>query len=306
MLTKKDFINYFQNKAPVKKWRNISIILFVLLIFALLPKQEVKNTSSKNSILNVQSDCIAEVTIKGMILNDTYREKVLGAIRDEPMVKALLINVDSPGGTVVDSEILYDTIKSISAIKPTVVLMGNSAASGGYMLSLGANHIIARNGTITGSIGVLAQTFEVTDLAKKVGVNFNIYKSSELKGSPMPMEKTTEKIDMAMQSTINDIYEFFVNLVKENRKLTQDELNMVSNGQAFTGRQALKLKLIDEIGSRETALNYFKEKGIDLKVVEVSLKEKYPMSILEKMVGNVKNNVNFDTLINSKLMLLLN
>jgi len=275
-------------KSQMKKWRLISIFLVVITII-LLFSRNIYVQKTEKSLLDLDKNCIGEVEISGIILKDDYRDKVLKEIKKDKRVKALIVNVDSPGGGVVDSEMVYDLLRDISAKKPIVVLMNGMGTSGGYMVSLASDHIIARNGTLTGSIGVLLQSFEATELAKKVGIKFETYKSSELKGSPSPFEKTNPLVDKVIQESVDDIYDFFVELVAKRRKMDLKQAYEISNGQVYTGRQALKLKLVDEIGGKKEALSYLKSKGVNtdkLEVKEIDLKR--PMSefkIIDEFLG---------------------
>jgi protease-4 len=167
--------------------------------------------------------------------------------------------------------------------------MGSVAASGGYMAAIASDYIIAHNGTLTGSIGVLMESPEVTDLANKIGLKFNTYKSSPLKGSPSPFEKSNPMVDRVIRESIADSYQFFSDLVRERRaeKINKEFLNIVFDGRVFTGRQALKAGLIDEIGGKEEALSYLEGNKIDvrnlpIKEVEIIKKEG---KFLDKFLG---------------------
>lgn len=256
-------------KSKIKRWRSAAILFVVIALIFISAGVSSKSPKSKRNPLNIAKSCIGRVEISGVITADSHRDKILEKIKDEDKIKALIIDVDSPGGGVAESENLYEAFKDISKKKPIVVVMKGRAASGAYMLSLASKHIIARNGTITGSIGVLLQGFEATELAKKVGIKFLTYKSSELKGAPSPFEKTNDRIDESVQSSINDIYEFFVELVARRRQIGIDMARKISNGQVYTGRQALELGLIDQIGGEREALSYLRARGINTKVLEV-------------------------------------
>jgi protease IV len=277
-------------KSQMKKWRLLSILLLALLLSIFLFNRAKKiESGSTTSLLNIKEACIGEIEISGIIFRDKYRLKVLNEIRDNDKIKALIINIDSPGGEIVGSEVLYEALKSISEKKPTVVLMGGLATSGGYMVSLASDYLIARNGTVTGSIGVLLQSFEATKLAENVGIKFETYKSSELKGSPSPFEKTTPLVDKMIRESIDDTYNFFIDLVAKRRGMDLEHMRQIGNGQIYTGRQALKLKLIDEIGGEKEVLQYLETRGINtknLKIKEINLRE--PLSkfdMIEKFLG---------------------
>ena len=124
------------------------------------------------------------------------------------------------------------------------------------MVSLGADRIFAHEGTITGSIGVLLQMAEVTELADQIGVNFLSYKSSELKGVPSPFEKPTARVDQVIGETISESYQYFRHLVQKERDFDESQIDRVSDGRVFTGRRALELGLVDAIGGEEEAFSW--------------------------------------------------
>ena len=205
-------------------------------------------------------------------------------------MKALIVHVNSPGGTVVGSEKIYNILRKISAVKPVVVVMGTLAASGGYLISLGADYIITHNGTITGSIGVIFQTAEITELAEKLGVKFNNFKSGELKAAPNPTEKVTDSVRAAIMLNVQDTYEYFVELVAVRRGFSIEEATKLADGRIYSGRQALKLKLVDAIGDQDDAVKWLQNvKNIDaeLKVKEIILKPK--PKLLEMIFDDMDN-----------------
>ena len=254
-------------KSKVSKWKNIAF-LFAILSLLMLARSVFSDGLSDGLS---DGDYIASIKIDGVITEDDYRDEVLEKISKEDSIKAVIVNIDSPGGGIVGSEILFQSLKNISAHKPIVVVMGSVAASGGYMAAVASEYIIAHNGTLTGSIGVLMESPEVTELAKKIGVKLNTYKSSPLKGSPSPFEKPSAMVDAVINESIKDSYQFFADLVRERRgnKLVKNT-SAVLDGRVFTGRQALKVGLIDEIGDKEQALNYLnKAHKIDTKKLSV-------------------------------------
>jgi protease-4 len=288
LLSNDTFSALLDMKSRMKKWRFLAILFIIIALISF----NIKNFDDKDgeeSLIEITENCIGNIEISGVLLKDKYRANILKEIEKEDRIKALIVNIDSPGGGVVESEIIYSLLRDISNKKPIVVVIGSSGASGGYMISLASDYIIAKNGSITGSIGVLMQSFEATDLAEKVGVKFKTYKSSELKGSPSPLEKYNPKVDKVIQESVDDIYKFFVELVAKRRGFSMEEAYKVSNGQIYTGRQALKLKLIDEIGGEKEALSYLKVKGIDVEELEIEeIKLTKPLGefdFLDKFLG---------------------
>ncbi|MCC8406965.1 MAG: signal peptide peptidase SppA [Rickettsia endosymbiont of Sceptobius lativentris] len=244
-----------QIKSRLLIWKLAAIIL-IAIVFLLVGK----DFAPKEVLpINSNEDYIASVLIDEIILEDEKRDKKLKKIIDDSHIKALIVNVNSPGGTVVGSEKIYTILRKISEKKPVVIVMGTMAASGGYLISLGGDYIISHNGTITGSIGVILQTAEVTELAQKLGIKFNNFKSGELKAVPNPTEKLTEAVRVAIMENIEDTYNFFLELVSERRNLPIEEVKKLADGRVYSGRQALKLKLVDAIGSEDTALKWLQE-----------------------------------------------
>ena len=254
-------------KSKVHKWKNIALLLGIFSLLLVL--RFVSGGTFSNDV--VESDAIVNIKIDGVIFEDDFRSKVLKEIAEEKSVKAVIVNIDSPGGGIVGSEILFDDLRKIAVQKPIVVLMGSVAASGGYMAAVASDHIIAHNGTLTGSIGVLMESQEVTELANKIGVKFKTYKSSPLKGSPSPFEKSNAMVDGVIQESIADSYAYFSDLVRERRgeKLNKKLGNAILDGRVFTGRQALQAGLIDEIGGKDQALAYLSANKIDVKKLPI-------------------------------------
>ncbi|MCL4557713.1 MAG: signal peptide peptidase SppA, partial [Deltaproteobacteria bacterium] len=163
------------------------------------------------------------------------------------------VRINSPGGGVAASQEIYDTLVRIRKKKPIVVSMGTVAASGGYYIACGADKIVAEPGTITGSIGVIMEFFDVGDLLKWARVKSEVVKSGKFKdiGSPFRAMKSDEKI--YLQSVIDDVLRQFKNVVSENRHIPMGKLDEIADGRVFAGDQALKLGLVDELGGLHTA-----------------------------------------------------
>ncbi len=276
-----------QIKYRLLVWKLIAIILIGILLCLIC-----KDFAPIEVLTNHNDDYIASVLIDGIILEDEKRDKKLKNIVDDSHIKALIVNVNSPGGTVVGSEKIYNILLKISEKKPVVIVMGTMAASGGYLISLAGDYIISHNGTITGSIGVILQTVEVTDLAQKLGITFLNFKSGELKAVPNPTEKLTENVRVAIMENIEDTYNFFIELVSERRKLPLEEVKKLADGRVYSGRQAVKLKLVDSVGNEDTALKWLQdERKIDAKLTVKYYQLKPKPKLLEMMLED------FDSLV---------
>ncbi len=261
---------YLKNK--VHKWKNIAFF-FAIFSIALVFKMFFDVGS------DVIGNSVALIKIEDVITEDDHRSKVLKEIANDSSILAVVVRLNSPGGTIVGSEILLKDLLAIRKNKPLVVLMDSIAASGAYMASLASNYVVAHNGTLTGSIGVLMESPDVSVLANKVGVKFNSYKSSPLKGSPSMFEKSTPIVDKVINESIQDSYKFFVELVKKARgeKLNPKFYNIIFDGRVFTGRQALALGLIDDVGGMENIEKYLLLNKIDVNKIpmqEVEIVEK--------------------------------
>jgi protease-4 len=213
------------------------------------------------------TDRIARVTISGMILGNRDRVEALTRLADARSARAVIVHVDSPGGTVAGSEQLYHALRGVAEKKPTVVVVDGLAASGGYLAAMAADHVVAQDTSIVGSIGVLFQYPNVTDLLKTVGVQVETIRSTPLKASPDGFEPTSPQARAAIEAIVMDSYAWFRDIVQNRRKVTGDALEKVTDGRIFTGRQAIDLKLIDQIGDEQTAIDWLsKEKGVDPKL----------------------------------------
>lgn len=286
-LSSDNFTAAIHLRDQARKWKNISFLMIIAI--ALLAFRLLFGSSSGDVAKDIDSgDYVASITIDGIIFDDDYRNEILEKIAEQKNIKAVIVNIDSPGGGIVGSENLYYNLSEIAKKKPIVVVMGSVAASGGYMASLASDYIIARNGTLTGSIGVIIQTSEFTELASKVGVKFLTYKSSPLKGSPSPFEKANPLADKVINESVKDSYAYFSSLVKERRDgKIKGDFSQIADGRIFTGRQAFEAGLIDEIGGKAEAVKYLKSKNIDTEkfpVRRVDLK-KPDNTFLSKMLG---------------------
>jgi protease-4 len=210
---------------------------------------------------------IARVTIDGLIRGNPERVKALTELSKSRSARAVIIHVDSPGGTTAGSEQLHNALRLVAAAKPTVVVVDGLAASGGYIAAMASDHIVAQDTSLVGSIGVLFQYPNFSDLLKTIGVQVETVRSTPLKAAPNGFEPTSPEAKAALESIVKDSYAWFRGMVQDRRKLTGDALEKVVDGRVFTGRQAIELKLIDEIGNEQTAIDWLaKEKGIDPKL----------------------------------------
>lgn len=206
---------------------------------------------------------IARLDVTGIITDDEDRDSALLDLAEDRNAKALIVAIDSPGGTTSGSEGLYLALREVAKKKPVIAVMGSVAASGGYITAIAADRIFARGNTITGSIGVLFQNTEISKLLDKVGVNVELVTSGPLKGKPSPFEPLDDQGRKALNVLIGDSYRWFVDLVAERRNLAREKALELADGRVFSGRQALDVKLIDQLGGQREALEWLdREKNI--------------------------------------------
>jgi protease-4 len=276
---------YFVERKKLKQQLINWKIACVLLIAAVMAGAKVILTNESSFGLSQKQNYIGSVYINGIILEDKKRNEKLKKIYNNDNIKALIVYINSPGGSTGGSEELYSALRKMSIKKPVVAVMNTLAASGGYMTAIAADYIVAHNLTITGSIGVLWQNTEITNLAEKLGITFNSFKSGPLKAVPNMTEKVTPEVEEAVMSSIKDSYDYFVSLVSERRKLPKDRVIQIADGRIYTGRQAYELKLVDQLGGVDEALKWLhEERKIDtaLKVFDIELK---PKTLMQKILG---------------------
>jgi len=223
----------------------------------------------------VGGDFIARVSIQGIIVQDDRRLAALRDLSKNDAVKAVILRIDSPGGTIVGGETLYRAILDLAAKKPVVAVMDGVAASAAYMTAIAADRLFAREGTLTGSVGVILQTTEITKLLDMIGVSARSFKSGSLKASPSPVERLTSEAEAATQALIDEMYGMFRDMVLDRRNMKPADEARFADGRVFTGRQALKNGLIDEIGGETEAITWLEnEKDVrkDLTVRKVNLR----------------------------------
>ncbi|HET9618222.1 MAG TPA: signal peptide peptidase SppA [Pseudolabrys sp.] len=207
-------------------------------------------------------DYVARIRIQGLIRNNQDRVEALARL-SRSRAKAVIVHIDSPGGTTAGSQQLYDSLRDLQAKKPMVVVVDGLAASGAYIAALSSEHIIAEDTSLVGSIGVLFQFPNFSDVLKTIGVKVESIKSSPLKAAPNGFEPTSPEARAAIEAIVLDSYAWFKDLVRSRRNMTESQLSAVSDGRVFTGRQAVPLKLIDGIGNEKAALAWLeKEKKV--------------------------------------------
>jgi protease-4 len=250
-------------KRRLTIWRVLAIVAVVIAVLVGLHGAGLSGAGAH----------IARLPVNGIITEDPKLLRAIRAAAKDNNVKALIVSIDSPGGSVAGGESLYRAIKQVAAKKPVVAVMGGLAASAGYMIAMPANRVFASEATVTGSIGVLMETGEVSGLLQKLGISAEALTSGPLKDQPSLIRPLTPEGKAALQSIIEDMYDQFVTMVATGRHMDPDAVRPLADGRAYTGRQALKLGLIDAIGDEQDARDWLQSaKGVssDLPVEDIS------------------------------------
>lgn len=206
---------------------------------------------------------IAKIRIEGTISEDERLLTLLKDASENDAIKGVMLAIDSPGGTTAGGEAIYDAVRKLAQSKPTVAQVGTLAASAGYMIATASDHIVARKTSIVGSIGVIFQYPDVSQLLEKAGVKVEAIKSSPMKAEPNFFNPASEDAKSMIRRMILDSYDWFVGIVDERRPLDRTQTLALADGSVFTGRQALQNKLIDAIGGEEEAVKWLVSKGLD-------------------------------------------
>lgn len=228
----------------------------------------------RSSEAGIDRPHVARVEVSGLINDDTDLVKRLDRIAADDEAKALIVDINSPGGTTFGGEAIYKAVRRVAAKKPVVSEIRTLGASAAYMIAAGGDHIVASETSIVGSIGVLFQYPQVGGLLDKIGVGMDEIKSAPLKAEPSPFHPASDEAKAMIRSLIMDTYGWFVDLVAERRALSHDKALALSDGSVFTGRQALKNGLIDAIGGEAAARKWLAGKGVDEKLPVVEWKRR--------------------------------
>jgi protease IV len=236
---------------------------------------------------------IARIEVKGAIAQGT-RKRLLEVLKqvEEQQFPALLLRIDSPGGTVADSHEIYHALKHLQKKTKIVASFGNISASGGVYISMGAHHIVSNPGTITGSIGVILRGNNLEKLLDRVGVSFQVIKSGPYKDILSFDRALSPAEESILQSLIDSTYNQFVGIVAENRNLGVDQVKAFADGRIFTGEQALELGTVDRLGTEEDARRWLAEL-VDLdpeKTKTFTFEE--PKPLLSRLSGGSQSSLN--------------
>lgn len=226
---------------------------------------------------------IARVNVTGIITDDRKLQEAVLRLAKDGSVPAVIVAVDSPGGSVSGGATLHDALRRVAAVKPVVAVMRGTAASAGYMISLSAERIFAHNATLTGSIGVIMETGNVAGLLDKLGIEVTPLASGPLKDQPNFFKPLSPEGRTYLNGLVQDLYEQFVAMVAQSRHMDVDVVRKLADGRAYTGRQAKELGLVDEIGGEFEARAWLAEQhGVS---ADMPIRDLKPSSFLERTVG---------------------
>ncbi len=262
-LTADEIIERRRMRRKLTFWRVAAFLLLAGAIVAL--------AGAGGLFANAGREHIARVEIEGFISDDRALIEMLDKISRTDRVRAVILDISSPGGSTAGGEAIYEAVRKLNEKKPVVASVGTLAASAAYMIACGSERIVARRSSIVGSIGVLFQYADASVLLDKVGVKVDAIKSSPLKAEPSPFGPASEEAKQMIGRVVNDSYEYFVGLVAERRKLEPFKARQLADGSIFTGSQGLANGLVDQLGGEDAAKDWLTEsKSIpaDLKIIE--------------------------------------
>ena len=258
-------IEHRRLKRRVTAWRVAAVVLGLLALGVIIFSD--KQMAGSAGIL----PHIARINVSGVITDDRKMLQLIDRVAKANQVRAVILDINSPGGTTTGGEAMYDAIRRLTEKKPVVATCGTLATSAAYIVALATDRIFVYGNTITGSVGVIFQWANVTELLKTVGIEVEEVKSGPLKAVPSPFEPTDERAREVTAEMVEDAKVWFVDLVKERRKISPGSVPGLTEGRIYSGRQAVNLKLVDQIGGERAALAWLnKEHGIPtrLKVVQ--------------------------------------
>lgn len=245
-------------RRPFRKRRPILFWGGVLLVLGLLGGLIVKASDDGGSFTG--GGRIALVSVNGPILSAEPTLEWLRKVAQNPSVKGILVRVDSPGGGAAASQEIYDALKDVAQKMPVAVSMGSMAASGGLMVSMAGQRVFANPSTVTGSIGVRMDVPQLQGLMDKVGVGQETLVVGAYKDAASYMRPMTPEQRAYFQGVLNDMYSQFVDIVAQGRNMPREQVVKLANGKVYTGQEALKLGLVDEMGGREQAQRWLAQK----------------------------------------------
>lgn len=250
-LTADAMIDRRRLRRSLTLWRVLAVLAIIAALVTVGLVLARRGVSSGTGVPH-----IARISLSGFISGDKPTLRMLEDVAKSKTASAVIVSIDSPGGTAPGAEAVHDALRRIAGSKPVVAVVENMAASGGYIAAIAADRIYARQTSFVGSIGVIIQIPNVSKLMDNVGVKMEEIKSTPLKAAPSPFAPTQEDARKAMEALIADSYAWFRTLVRDRRQYDAAALERVADGRVFTGRQALDNKLIDALGNEREAIEW--------------------------------------------------
>ncbi len=261
-------------------------IIIVLILFKSIFSGMNKN-EFEYEVIKSGNEKIAIIDLDYTIITPEILVRQIKKYREDKSIKAIVLRIDSPGGGSAATHEMYEEVKKTrDSGKPVVVSVGTIAASGGYYVACGANKIVANPSSLVGSIGVIIQYITIRDLADKLGIKDVTVTSGDLKDTGNPFRDVSEKDKKYLQDIINDSYELFVEIVAKERKINIDTLKAIATGRVYTGRQAIKLGLIDTLGTLDDAIKIAAELS-NIKGEPTIIKEKRKTYFLDLLLDSI-------------------
>lgn len=249
---------------------------------------------------------IGIVEVTGPILSSKQVIENIKTFRDDDDIKAIVVRVDSPGGGVGPSQEIFRELMKTRPVKTVIASMGSVAASGGYYIASGAQAIVANPGTITGSIGVIMEHVNLTELVQKIGISPMVIKSGEFKDLGSPFRELGDNERQLLQQLVDELHQQFVSDVAQARNIAKQTMAEIADGRIYTGQTALGLNLIDRMGNLEDAVVWAAELAeIDQEPVPVYPKDS-PISVLRKMTQTLFKDLNISGTITDNLRYIIN
>lgn len=233
-------------KRRLAVWRALAVLAVVALGLAFLAVSETVPIAGGG-------DHVARIHVRGVVVEDAQLEQTLDRIARDPRARALIVKINSPGGSTYGGESLYRAIRRVAEHKPVVAVIGTLGASAGYLIALSSDRIFARETSLTGSIGVLFQSPEFSKLMAKIGVEAQTVTSGPFKDEPSMFRPFSERGRQAIQELVNQTHQWFVGLVAERRQITPERARSLADGRLYSGTTALNAGLIDELGGEREA-----------------------------------------------------
>lgn len=279
-------------------WRFVAVVALVALGLGLLYRLD------PGHVVRSRQAHVARIEINGMILQNVWLAEQLERAADDDRVRALVVSINSPGGSTYGGEALYAGLRKVAENKPVVAVIGTLGASAGYMAAIAADHVLARETSLTGSIGVLFQTAEFSKLLEKVGVGAESIASGALKDEPSPIKPLSEAGRRQIRSMVQETHEWFVDLVASRRRLDRAEAARLADGRVYSGRAALKLGLIDALGGEAEARDWLASAhGIPTDLPMRDLPPEPPVSPMAEILGSVSSRLLGKSLLPERLKL---